>query len=73
MGHLAAKGPAVLSDTEIVEAIIGRGTANRDVRAIAKDICDTIRVKGIVPSKRICGIFGVWGRQKLPRSWHALS
>jgi DNA repair protein RadC len=48
--RLAAKGPAVLSDTELVEAIIGRGTANRDVRAIAKDICDTIRVKGIVPS-----------------------
>lgn len=48
--RLAKKGPAVLSDTELVEAIIGRGTANRDVRAIAKDICDIIRIKGTVPS-----------------------
>jgi len=46
---LAAKGPAVLSDTELVEAIIGRGTANRDVRAIAKDICNTIRAKWTMP------------------------
>ena len=35
---IASKGAPALSDTELIEAIIGRGTRKRDVREIAKDI-----------------------------------
>ena len=47
---LAKKGVAALSETELVEAIIGRGTIHRDVRAVARDICDAIRKNGRLPS-----------------------
>jgi DNA repair protein RadC len=47
---LAKKGAAALSETELVEAIIGRGTIHRDVRAVARDICDAIRKNGRLPS-----------------------
>jgi len=47
---LAKKGVAALSETELVEAIIGRGTIHRDVRAVARDICDAIRKNGCLPS-----------------------
>lgn len=36
---IARKGAAALKDEELVEAIIGRGTKNRDVRTIAREIC----------------------------------
>ncbi len=36
---IARKGAAALKDEELIEAIIGRGTKNRDVRTIARDIC----------------------------------
>jgi DNA repair protein RadC len=39
---IARKGAAALRDEELVEAIIGRGTKTRDVRAIAHDICGII-------------------------------
>jgi DNA repair protein RadC len=61
---LARNGSSSLKDTELVEAIIGRGTKTRDVRAIAGDICQLIRqhrhavsydqlqaIEGIGPSK----------------------
>jgi len=61
---IAKKGAAVLSDTELIEAIIGRGTKNKDVRILAKDIFlliqkhkeriqygDLVAVEGIGPSK----------------------
>jgi DNA repair protein RadC len=35
---IASKGASALSDTELIEAIIGRGTKSRDVREISKDI-----------------------------------
>ena len=35
---LAKKGVFALSDTELIETIIGRGVQNRDVRVIARDI-----------------------------------
>jgi DNA repair protein RadC len=35
---IARKGAAALTDTELIEAIIGRGTKDRDVRAISKEI-----------------------------------
>jgi len=57
------KGASALSDTELIEAIIGRGTRRRDVREIAKDVCGILKdrqdiryeeiraVEGIGPSK----------------------
>ncbi|MGA2161527.1 MAG: DNA repair protein RadC [Methanoregula sp.] len=35
---IAKKGVTSLTDTELIEAIIGRGVKNRDVRMIARDI-----------------------------------
>jgi len=35
---IAKKGVVALTDTELIEAILGRGTINRDVRTIARDI-----------------------------------
>jgi len=36
---IARKGASALSDTELIEAIIGRGTKSRDVRVLSKEIC----------------------------------
>ncbi len=46
---IAHKGAAALRDNELVEAIIGRGTRQRDVRTIARDICDLIGDKKTAP------------------------
>src|SRR4030042_3120509 len=35
---IACRGASVLSDNELIEAIIGRGTKNKDVREISKEI-----------------------------------
>lgn len=40
---IASKGVTALSDTELIEAIIGRGTKNKDVRTLAKEICGLIQ------------------------------
>ncbi|MGA2912801.1 MAG: DNA repair protein RadC [Methanoregula sp.] len=61
---IAKKGASALSDTELIEAIIGRGTKNKDVRVLAKEICGLIQthrqkiryedleaIEGIGPSK----------------------
>jgi len=40
---IARKGVSALSDTELIEAIIGRGTKNKDVRTLAKEILDLIQ------------------------------
>jgi len=61
---IAKKGAAALTDTELVEAILGRGTINRDVRMIARDIAamlgdrtreiryeDVLAIGGIGPTK----------------------
>jgi DNA repair protein RadC len=61
---IAQKGVSSLTDQELIESILGRGTRDKDVREIAKEICgllkdrqDTIRyddllsVVGIGPSK----------------------
>jgi len=42
-GGRARRGAAALTDTELVEAILGRGTINRDVRMIARDIAEAFR------------------------------
>ena len=61
---IACKGASVLSDNELIEAIIGRGTKNKDVREISKEIGGLIQqhrhnlrykdlqeVEGIGPTK----------------------
>jgi len=56
---IAEKGAAALSDTELIEAIIGRGTRNRDVREIAKDVCAIIREKDDIQYREIRAIEGI--------------
>jgi DNA repair protein RadC len=61
---IAKKGVVALSDTELIEAILGRGVINRDVRMIAKDLVtmfgdhtreiryeDVLAIGGIGPTK----------------------
>jgi len=43
---IASKGASALSDTELIEAILGRGTRNRDVREISKDIGRLMNERG---------------------------
>jgi len=43
---IACKGASVLSDNELIEAIIGRGTKNKDVREISKEIGGLIQQHG---------------------------
>jgi DNA repair protein RadC len=40
---IARKGVSALSDTELIEAIIGRGTKSKDVRTLAKEIGSLIQ------------------------------
>ncbi|WP_321506174.1 DNA repair protein RadC [uncultured Methanoregula sp.] len=40
---IARKGASALSDTELIEAIIGRGTKNRDVRMLSREICGLLQ------------------------------
>ena len=39
---IACKGASVLSENELIEAIIGRGTKNKDVREMSKEIVKVI-------------------------------
>jgi DNA repair protein RadC len=43
---IASKGASALTDTELIEAIIGRGTRSREVREISKDICRLVLERG---------------------------
>lgn len=43
---IATKGVSALTDTELIEAIIGRGTRSRDVREISKDINRVVLERG---------------------------
>jgi DNA repair protein RadC len=43
---IASKGASALTDTELIEAIIGRGTRSRGVREIAKDINRLVLERG---------------------------
>jgi DNA repair protein RadC len=57
---ISRKGVAALSDTELIEVILGRGTMNRDVRAIARDISERIRTGSTLPAYgELKGIHGV--------------
>lgn len=44
---IARRGASCLKEHELIEAIIGRGTRSRDVRAIAHDICGVLRERSI--------------------------
>lgn len=61
---IAGKGAGSLSGTELLEAIIGRGTKDRDVRTLAREVeavlnkqkgqttlADLVRIDGIGPTK----------------------
>lgn len=56
---IAEKGAAALSDAELVEAIIGRGTRQRDVREIARDICGMMRDRRDIQYEDIRAIGGI--------------
>jgi DNA repair protein RadC len=43
---IACKGASVLSENELIEAIIGKGTKNKDVREISKEIVKVIHKHG---------------------------
>ncbi|MGA2120696.1 MAG: DNA repair protein RadC [Methanoregula sp.] len=53
------KGASALSDTELIEAIIGRGTRQRDVREIAKDVCGILKEKQDIRYETIRAIEGI--------------
>jgi len=48
---MAAKGPASLSDEELVQVILGRGVKGHDVRAMSKDIAKIIQEKKTAPAE----------------------
>lgn len=56
---IAQKGAGALSDTELIEAIIGRGTRQRDVRELAKDVCGILREKKEIRYEDIRAIGGI--------------
>jgi DNA repair protein RadC len=53
------KGASALSDTELIEAIIGRGTRHRDVREIAKDVCGILKDRHDIRYEDIRAIEGI--------------
>lgn len=80
---IATKGVTSLSDQELIESILGRGTRGIDVRVIAKEICtlikerqntvhydDLILIPGIGPSKaaQIMACFEMGRRYCSPHS-----
>jgi len=56
---IANKGVSALSDAELVEAIIGRGTKQRDVREIARDICGMLKENEVIRYEDIRAIEGI--------------
>ncbi len=56
---IAKKGAAALTDAELVEAIIGRGPRQRDVREIARDVCGVVKSRGEIRYEDIRAIGGI--------------
>jgi DNA repair protein RadC len=56
---IAKRGASALSDTELIEAIIGRGTRSRDVREIAKEVCGILKENGEIRYQDIRAIEGI--------------
>ena len=70
---IARKGATSLKDEELIEAIIGRGTKNRDVRTIAREICGLVSEgKSPLRYEELAALDGV-GPTKAPRSWRVLN
>jgi len=40
---IAKKGVTSLTDQELIESILGRGTRDKDVRVISKEICGLLK------------------------------
>jgi DNA repair protein RadC len=53
------RGVSALSDTELVEVIIGRGTRQRDVREIARDISGMLRERKEIRYEDIRSVGGI--------------
>lgn len=51
---IAKKGVTSLTDTELIEAILGRGVQNRDVRMIARDIAAKLGDRTRRPGMMMC-------------------
>ncbi|MDD1690115.1 MAG: DNA repair protein RadC [Methanoregula sp.] len=56
---IAKKGASALSDTELIEAIIGRGTKGKDVREIARDVCGILKERDDIRYEDIRAIGGI--------------
>lgn len=56
---IAKKGASALSDTELIEAIIGRGTKKKDVREIARDVCGILKERDDIRYEDIRAIEGI--------------
>jgi DNA repair protein RadC len=56
---IAKKGVAALSDTELMEAILGRGTKGKDVRVLAKEITGLLQEREAIRYEDILTIGGI--------------
>src|SRR5208337_1843121 len=57
---IAKRGAAALSDNELIEAIIGRGTRTKDVRMISQEICGILRDRRQgIRYEDLCAIEGI--------------
>jgi len=57
---IARKGVASLTEQELIESILGRGTQNKDVREIAKEICMLLKDhQGVIQYDDLLSIIGI--------------
>jgi DNA repair protein RadC len=57
---IAKKGVASLTDQELIESILGRGTRGKDVREIAKEVCGILKERqGTVQYGELVSIMGI--------------
>ena len=57
---IAKKGVASLTDQELIESILGRGTRGKDVREIAKEVCGILKDRqGMVQYDELVSIMGM--------------
>jgi DNA repair protein RadC len=57
---IAKRGVSVLSDNELIEAILGKGTRTRDVRMISQEICGLLKDWGqTLRYEDLCAIDGI--------------
>lgn len=57
---IAKKGVASLTEQELIESILGRGTRGKDVREIAKEICGLLKDRrGTIPYDDLLLVMGI--------------